>query len=250
MSLSESIEEYHKATDAVGAQLKMQSNTSSSNNMTKPRTVNKALDESLSKAVVKKDASEPQIFTKGEWDFIIEHLSNISTYMFMLVKPSRNGAIQLDDIKINLIPLKQNTKVTVYSGTNRCLAEFMMPKQLYATATTTDEMYQTLQSHHDQNISFRIRYVDSLYVPNDNLCMDTPYKSTPNTAINMLQCKSCEINLVRSSDNEEDPSPIIQHVYPLPSGHWDEITDYLTCFEGVSRVFSLASIMYCSIVFT
>lgn len=225
MSLSESIEGFHRATDAVHSQSNMQLNTNSN---VSHKTVNKVLDESK----VKKDAPEPQIVTKGDWNFIIENLSNIATYIIMMVSPSMNSVIQLDDIQLNIVPLKQNTKVTVNSRTNDCLAEFMLPKLV---CSTTDEVYQTLQIHQDQKVSFRIRYEDLLHDPNDTIV--APYKSTPNAAINNLKCKSCGINLVHScgsNNKEEDSLPIIQNVYPLPSGHWDEITDYLTCFEGVS----------------
>jgi hypothetical protein len=244
MNLSESIEQYHRATDEVHSQSKMQSELYSteirSHNTVPNPTIhtNKDLKESCSSSSssskVRKDTPKPQIVSKGEWNFSVEHLSYISTYFIMLVPTSTSSGLPLDEIKINLTQLQQKTKVTIYSDTNHsCLAEFMLPKFL---SSTRDDIYKTLQSHQDQNISFRIRYDDSLNDTMDVMSMDVSYTSTPNSVINRLQCKSCETNLVRSFNKEDDPSQIIKHVYPLPSGHWDEITDYLTCFEGVSRM--------------
>ena len=58
--------------------------------------------------------------------------------------------------------------------------------------------------------------------------------------VNSVRCRSCDHPLlarpnkaVRSNGNEgEEP---IRRVLPLPTGYWDEITDYLTCYEGVSE---------------
>jgi hypothetical protein len=44
--------------------------------------------------------------------------------------------------------------------------------------------------------------------------------------INELQCGCCDQSLLRNKP--------IERVLQLPSGHWDEIADYLICYDGVS----------------
>jgi len=129
-------------------------------------------------------------------------------------------------------------------------------------------------------ITFRIRYQDndnnghghgdSSDITPMNMSMSTPSSValTPSRAIDALQCRSCDAYLLRpnvtapatttatkqmmpgaeassngfSDNNESDKNRIIRSVFHLPSGHWDEITDYLTCYDGQPAIdFSLVS---------
>ncbi|KAL3779946.1 hypothetical protein ACHAW5_009429, partial [Stephanodiscus triporus] len=68
--------------------------------------------------------------------------------------------------------------------------------------------------------------------------------STSPSALNRLRCRSCRNRIVgpRPDDDEDDdegrPSPpaIIRSVLPLPSGYWDDISDYLICYDGQATV--------------
>jgi hypothetical protein len=42
-----------------------------------------------------------------------------------------------------------------------------------------------------------------------------------------VACKSCHSKLFTNSIQE------VERILPLPSGYWDEIADYLMCYEGV-----------------
>ena len=53
--------------------------------------------------------------------------------------------------------------------------------------------------------------------------------------INTVVCGACHLPLVAPgchTDSVPKKSPI-SHVFPLPQGHWDEIADYLICYDGV-----------------
>ena len=52
--------------------------------------------------------------------------------------------------------------------------------------------------------------------------------TTDSTHLNHLRCRSCQIPIIDSDT--------IQSVLPLPSGYWDEISDYLTCYDGQATV--------------
>jgi len=57
------------------------------------------------------------------------------------------------------------------------------------------------------------------------------YNSTMKDAtldeINTVVCGACHLPLVPSTT-----TPPIYRVFPLPQGHWDEIADYLICYDG------------------
>jgi hypothetical protein len=58
--------------------------------------------------------------------------------------------------------------------------------------------------------------------------------------VNQMACGSCGHSLLSpnssNNDNDDIKPQSIQRVLPLPTGYWDEIAEYLICFEGVSRI--------------
>jgi len=106
-------------------------------------------------------------------------------------------------------------------------------------------------------IVFRLRYP---YDPldNNNISGDT-YSASSSTCllrdINSVMCGSCYQPLLmkkstnnnnnkHNCDNDNDSlslssfssSFVIHRVFPLPVGHWDEISDYLICYDGQPAV--------------
>ena len=100
-----------------------------------------------------------------------------------------------------------------------------------------------------------MHHVDNIFPENNTVL-------TPCEAFMNLQCRSCgqyllhaprkiisgknddddDIGNRRSNGNDNDDTVmntgdtpiVIRNVCHLPSGYWDEITDYLTCYDGVS----------------
>ncbi|KAL7535267.1 hypothetical protein ACHAXR_006382, partial [Thalassiosira sp. AJA248-18] len=66
--------------------------------------------------------------------------------------------------------------------------------------------------------------------------------TTSKSHLNYLRCRSCQNPIIvppsKTNDdaNGEDGSAIIQSVLPLPAGYWDDISDYLICYDGQATV--------------
>eukprot|EP00985_Skeletonema_marinoi_P033100 scaffold40450_cov219-Skeletonema_marinoi.AAC.1 len=56
--------------------------------------------------------------------------------------------------------------------------------------------------------------------------------TTPSTDINHLFCRNCQSPIITHNNNNST----IQSVLPLPSGYWDDIEDYLICYDGQANV--------------
>ncbi|KAL7486805.1 hypothetical protein ACHAW6_012407 [Cyclotella cf. meneghiniana] len=109
---------------------------------------------------------------------------------------------------------------------------------------TTVGIHQTLPDYNisiDTNsISVRIQFNDSASkqktsientnVMNELLGVDESTLSsstaTETEDLNRLCCRTCHNPIVTNG--------VIRSVLPLPSGYWDDITDYLVCYDGVS----------------
>ena len=99
--------------------------------------------------------------------------------------------------------------------------------------------------HFDGNfISLRIQYHDPDKVHMDNIVPEQSTELTPVEALTNIECRSCQQPLLKApyscgmglNENEgtRKKDSITRNVCHLPSGHWDEITDYLMCYDGVS----------------
>jgi hypothetical protein len=139
------------------------------------------------------------------------------------------------------------------SGENemKILATFKVP---LAILSTEEDIRSSLQVDDKNVLSFRMQYHDAGQAQIDSIIPESTNVLTPVGALNNLQCKSCQQYLLlnpwmvqgfteRKGDDiskngegrEESQSSAIHNVFHLPTGHWDEITDYLTCYEGVSE---------------
>jgi len=64
-------------------------------------------------------------------------------------------------------------------------------------------------------------------------------KNTNQNELDFLRCPSCDYRMFadRSKTNDQrDVDPQIRQILPLPNGNWEEISDYLICFEGDTSV--------------
>jgi len=145
----------------------------------------------------------------------------------------------------------KHTTLMIHNTANRTiLQQLNVPQQIISTY----EEIQASLSLEDGVISMRLMYHDPHSSYLDNIAHDS--NSTTQSSVkhlNQLSCRSCHqrllmrnnqkkvkksIDMGHYKNNYEDDDkgggerPIIQNVYPLPVGYWDDITDYLTCFEG------------------
>ncbi|KAL3756080.1 hypothetical protein ACHAWU_009382 [Discostella pseudostelligera] len=124
-----------------------------------------------------------------------------------------------------------------------------------------------VQLHQNYDQSTAMTNTESENLVDNLLGVDTSSSSfSPNVVtnaldLNYLRCRSCQHRLLRDistttnnivvtnddatcqNDNPHSATPaptattsIIQSVLPLPSGYWDEISDYLMCYDGQASV--------------
>lgn len=235
MSVQESIEQFHKTSDALNSKavINILEHTFHCDSTDKKQIIANAtgdIENETTKAPHSSSNVDSIPIPKGEWNYCIEKLGFISTYVVTLAKPQQiNQEIQLVDIRIDTIQLKRGTNIIMVYSKKVCLADFILPNRI---SSTKDEIVASLQ-YDKNNVSFRVRFEGSLNESTDRTFLDTKYKPLPRMAFNNLKCRSCESKLNREPNNYQHEA-LIEAIYPLPSGYWDEITDYLTCFEGVS----------------
>jgi hypothetical protein len=67
----------------------------------------------------------------------------------------------------------------------------------------------------------------------DQIMMES--RNVPMRALNRLVCRSCGLGIVKHSFADDENHQTLKDILPLPKGHWDEINDYISCFESVSN---------------
>lgn len=204
------------------------------------------------------------------WECIVEKLTYISTLIVTLV-PSHLGEncnndtrdkihdLPLQHLKIEMYPgthpeeqgspsnshssFKKHTRIILQNTANRTILQHL---NLPFHIISTQEEVQSSLSFEGNVLSMRLMYHDPHQSYLDNIGFESTLTAlSPVKALNHLKCRSCHQILVKrpslqekNKEEEEGKGPI-QSVFPLPVGYWDEITDYLTCFEGVSVLLSV-----------
>lgn len=137
-----------------------------------------------------------------QWAILIEELQNIQSYQIILspLKENNNKQMVLD--------------LEVAVETNRMdKSKLIVGNVLSWIVPGLVENYQS--SKHNDYISIRLQMKTSEFQNDNN------YKVS--SSIENLECYFCGSNLLIKS---------IDRIIPLPSGHWEEITDYLLCYPG------------------
>ncbi|GFH44424.1 hypothetical protein CTEN210_00898 [Chaetoceros tenuissimus] len=170
---------------------------------------------------------------QGEWDFMVEKLIYISCFAVTLTQPQESTIVieNLQQISIQTRTIgKRITIVDItHVASDTLLARIQLPSIITATS---QEIMASMNLELNSNktiLTFRIMYNDGGQGTIDNILPESTLQLTPTHALQKLQCKSCHQFLVKND-------AVIKEVYSLPQGHWDEITDYLTCFEGQATV--------------
>jgi hypothetical protein len=198
----------------------------------------------------------------GDWNYTVEKLIYISSFSITLMpeKDKRAPALNLqsEDIDIQIssvesgsghLPINTKSKKTllhIFSKENGAtLVRMILPCTILGTEA---EVMSSL--HFDGDfLSFRIQYHDSnsSRVQLDNIIPEQDATLTPCEALTNLQCRSCRQYLLQAPNSllnldqgvMAKKDSVIRNVCHLPTGYWDEITDYLTCFDGVRTLLIL-----------
>jgi hypothetical protein len=160
---------------------------------------------------------EPENFTRRDWIYVVEEMPNISSYQVTLWprKPAERVphsdevalSVQVDSHGNTNVSLRLHVKLSF-------LAQF--PGRVAATPEPTD-----LVQGQSDCLSVRLQCQDRIGEDcHDNL-------ATSLATLCSISCRYCEQSLLTKTCN-------IKKVLQLPSGNWDEVTDYLICYNGVS----------------
>jgi HECT-like Ubiquitin-conjugating enzyme (E2)-binding/MYND finger len=247
-SLDQVQQDYRVATDTVKSLLKVEDKkveavTTISKTESKPPILptvasqtplvaqrNKQTQESIAEAI---SGSESKFNVSNNdsplfWKFYIEDMPQLHCYQILL-RPVDPQPIHLGWLKLSLAPSSSKALVTIMYGHEQPL-RLELPRRL---AETSPRVYLV---DDDQAVSMRLIYAtdDELSDRDDWIA---PQLLAPSEA-SKLACGYCHQLLLNSKEN----ASAIQRVLPLPSGRWDEMQDYLVCYEGQATFdFSSAS---------
>ena len=278
MSLSQVQEEYYKTMDVIKDMEASMSKTESSPETPPTPTpmptpiekeefsVKKEFSKSKMDTLIrparpiqsKGVAAAPSIFDSvGEdWQCLVERLPHVSCYSITLTLRARERNLQrrLNAKQNEITPLadrlrmkiaqaknsKSKTSVTVFevgcaNGTNE--QEKIVALTLPGAILPDAPGVRLSVDDTDGSISIRLPYGDAQR--SNWACVDDGDEIVAAAAsplsdpgdLTVISCGSCGHNLLAND-------AVISKVLPLPIGCWDEISDYLTCYEGVSFVLS------------
>lgn len=197
-------------------------------------------------------------------DIYVEHLLRLFTYNIRICIPQSFNSTNLaslskDDISVvlneypdskTLVTIQQNlTKEVCYKQDRfNTMITFLLPTRLNYSklldkAVTSSINIKGSYSSSQLEISFRLPYNDlkSPQTFTENFQFKpviTESNETSKTklkAYNRLECRNCGLGIVGYRSSPEF-QPTLQKVLPLPAGHWDEILDYISCFDAVSTI--------------
>ena len=236
VSLDKAQEHYYKARDEVERQIDEPETKSEDTKATvEIEAVSQKVDEAEAVVQVRLTQNEsvvpikkPQqalldLTSKGEEQnadcvsFVVEDMRHILRYQITLKeKPESKLGIASDGLDVSMKQTSSNrTLVTLKSRSSPFVFRMELPRRL-------ESQPSSLQMEEDGTIHLRMEYQGDPCDP------DVEFWEKPPTAdqVNRLQCRFCDQPLLASK--------AIERVLPLPSGYWEEIADYLICYNGVS----------------
>ena len=268
-SLDEALEKYHRAQDDIEnlhSNLKKRGGASSTiEAIPPPQPSHKGqgkkngdvlypCDEPLTKKI-----SEHEKITdeSNEWNYTVEKLIYVASFNVILAR-SLDGNVVVSsfpkkedvDISISDIGCRKRRLLRVIvksahngSGHERLVASIVFPESIESTKV---EILATLCIQ-ENIITIRLKYQqDGALLHAENEVSMLSLKSVAPTnveALNNVKCRFCKQLLLHSTmpkrDNEETwNKKILKKSLPLPVGFWDDIVDYITCYEGVCYYFA------------
>lgn len=175
------------------------------------------MDEKLSPARPKGDLQLVEC-PHQPFSMVVEEMKHISRFQLTL---RLNRSTEEDNVLENLsisITLKGESCSTIFLKDDiRDLVFFKveLPRALHEASHQVHRL-------DDRTIQLQVPYLDD---PFDNE-MQHMQALTPIESINCIQCRFCQQSLLTSHP--------IQRTSQLPLGQWDEVADYLICYNGVS----------------
>jgi hypothetical protein len=193
--------------------------------------------------------SKPEHFISGSWlrqggASSIEFLPNVKSYLITLTG-NASSCLERDSLNLDVsLVANEDTSsdVSLYnaklygSNVDNPILSLKIPAD--KSVRNGEPLPQYNISLDKNSISIRIQFHNPTpgesAVIDELLGMDTSaFSSTTSDAksLNHLCCRTCLNMIIRKDDTNQS---VIRSVLPLPSGYWNEITDYLICYEGVS----------------
>jgi hypothetical protein len=176
----------------------------------------------------------------NRWKLLVEDLTNINCYSIFLSPFSQ----QTTDIpKENTLCLSVIPSSLSYSCTQVTLRHGDDNDDLHSSFTSVNPKILLLSINlpgetMDSNGIRLATHVDCItlrlmYDKEHQRHLDYQHTLPKTTSLHLLKdtlaCKSCQSKLLIDSVSK------VEKILPLPSGYWDEVADYLMCYEGVSH---------------
>lgn len=149
------------------------------------------------------------------FDFVVEHMIHISRFQLLLRLKEQCSLVNLDQLQLSTKKIDKSSSLVEIYGEDIGLVFSALFPRLLASAV--------LQSMDEVSMQLALPFEEDL--TKGELGGTKPL--IPIEIVNEIQCNSCHHSLI--------PSKSIQRTVELPLGHWDEIADYLICYNGVSH---------------
>lgn len=179
--------------------------------------------------------------------------------------PSSFATSSLDCDEEQTLLLAMSLPTLRHSSLNKQVdASTILPNVNISLDANSISLRVQLKQHEDQSTAMTNteseNLVDTLVGVDASSSSFSPNVATNALDLDYLRCRSCQHRLLRDAattttaeinndtacqnDNPANVTPtpttattsMIQSVLPLPSGYWDEISDYLICYDGQASV--------------
>ena len=148
--------------------------------------------------------------------YVVEETPNISCYQVILHFTCTNPpAVDV------FITQRSKTSFVTFSSCDETIVILSFPVKLIQQETPVHFL--------DDSLYFRLQTEVPISPPFEQLI------STSEEEANSMCCRACRQSLFHNTAT-------VKRILPLPAGYWDEITDYLICYNGQPSIdFSLSS---------
>ena len=155
-----------------------------------------------------------------DWIYVVEGMRNISSYQVTLW-PKKQGETlpNPDELNVSMQYASKGNTMVILRKHDVIVFSAQFPGRLLAAPGS-----RNVVQRHSECLSLRLQSHDSF----DDALSDSS-SITSLAAVRSICCQYCDQALL-----DETGKKGIQKVLPLPKGYWDEVTDYLICYNGVS----------------
>ncbi len=154
-------------------------------------------------------------------DYVVEEMSFLMCYQIRLTSPLQPDFPKTEELETFTERFDELGNVLILNRKGS-LDDIYLGLQLDRISEQSNAT--TIRIDSDGHMNIRI---PTLSHQND-FSVPSSQPLTTSTAVNTLQCRLCGHLLIKSKS--------ITSTLPLPTGNWDEITDFLSCYNGVSQI--------------